>query len=572
MRGRVPGAARLTAGFVLATTLLWASPSLPAAREEPPPVPDLRGPLSDFWAKVKRDWARRITGLNRGPLQTAVWVAMVWEGPDDLAASGEPGEAIARLADVLQERDAMRWVRAQITKHRWSRIARRDVERMQAMHQNVILLGTPSDNPLVERALAGTPLRVTGAGVWVAGRKAAGDGLLVIALAPNPIDPRHYSLVITGTSVEAVLGASSAPYGATDYLVLQGHRVIEKGFYRWKAGRPAPGEVAGAESFVPFRGWRSLSTRRTLVTHPPSMPGEQARRAGLELDGAIEGAASFLELDPGEPLALHLYDTLARKVEMTADARPAHLHEPSGALHAVAGEGLAAPGSALAALAARALLLRDERGWGGRARRELPGLAAAVPLAAHHAFETIPLDSWAAASGRDAGELPMSVLFSRPPGDPAQGDLSALDVAAFVRHLAEAGGTARLKRLHRTARKADLPEVFKTVYGMSLRQAEARWLATLPAHPAAAAPHRGRPEEPAAGPPGLDAARRAFLRREDGEAERLLAPLPATPEVLTLRSRLAFRAGRFEEAARMALEALEAPAAGAGDRAWAALT
>src|SRR4029453_7862878 len=33
---------------------------------------DLRGPLSDFWPKVVRDWSRRIPGLNWGPAQAAM--------------------------------------------------------------------------------------------------------------------------------------------------------------------------------------------------------------------------------------------------------------------------------------------------------------------------------------------------------------------------------------------------------------------------------------------------------------------------------------------------------------------
>ena len=66
------------------------------------PAPDLNGPLSDFWQRVKRDWSVRLEGLNHGPLQTAIWVAMIWDGPDPAAVEKQAEDIKARYTKYFK--------------------------------------------------------------------------------------------------------------------------------------------------------------------------------------------------------------------------------------------------------------------------------------------------------------------------------------------------------------------------------------------------------------------------------------------------------------------------------------
>ncbi|MGH9869349.1 MAG: tetratricopeptide repeat protein, partial [Candidatus Polarisedimenticolia bacterium] len=202
------------------------------------------------------------------------------------------------------------------------------------------------------------------------------------------------------------------------------------------------------------------------------------------------------------------------------------------------------PDGALALAARR--LLRQAAPWGPRADRELPGLAAAIGLIWRESFETIPLDAWAARSTRDPGLWPMGLLLSRQPTDPATGEFWTLDAASFLRSLATARGMEPLARWYRDARRADVHELFKEIYGESLRDAENRWLKSLKSGDAAA-----RRE-----PKGSSAS-----AVHDPEAARLAAA-----------ARAAFREGAFDRAALLSEKVLAMEAASAEDKAWAGVT
>jgi tetratricopeptide (TPR) repeat protein len=546
--GRDAGVLGAAAVLFLCAALAAADPARAGRRDDPP---DLQGPLSDFWPRVKRDWSRRITGLNRGPLQTAVWVALVWDGPDAAVLSVED------VAGMLQRREAMRWLRAQITRHRWSEISRRDLRRMQALRQNIILLGTPADVPLVERALEPTPLRVGPGWVSLDGRRVTGQGLLVLAITPNPIDPRYYALVITGTSAEAVAQAVDAPFGGGDYLVLQGPRLLEQGSFHWKDGRPDRATLRDTRSFTPHSAWRTRETAGWRLHVPPGVSRDALLdRTARDLETARREAAAFFGLSGAASLAwdVYVYPSLEEKLAQTADNRLAHLETATGALHIVAAADAAEIPSGARSLVARRLLQQSVGTWGAQADRELPGLAAAAGLAWLERFETIPLADWAARSTRDPGEVPIDLLLARAPGDPGQGDLSILDAAAFVRWLAITSGVAPLARWYREGRRASLHESFRDSFGMSLRQAESAWLDEI------------RPRRAAAGPPAGTARGRDGGRGIDPSGEG-----GDKADALARQAQEAFRAGRFEESARLAGEALDAAGA-PEDRAWAQVT
>jgi tetratricopeptide (TPR) repeat protein len=531
------------AAAVLGVCAALAGP-VPAAAGRRGDPPDLQGPLSDFWPRVKRDWSRRITGLNRGPLQTSVWVAMVWDGP------GAAVLPVEDVAEMLQRREAMRWLRAQITRHRWSEISRRDLRRMQALRQNIILLGTPADVPLVDRALEPTPLRVGPGWVSLDGRRVTGAGLLVLAIAPNPVDPRFYALVITGTSPEAMAQVVDAPFGPGDYLVLQGRRILEQGSFHWKDGRPQRGTLRDTRSFTPHAAWALREIAGWRLRLPPGAEhGEALERTARQLDAARREAAAFFGVaEPdGRQGEAYLYPSLEEKLAQTGDHRLAHLEAATGALHIVIPPAAGELPSGARALVARRLLQQAGGTWGTQADRELPGLAAAAGLAWMERFETIPLPEWAARSDRDPGEMPMDLLLVRSPPDPGQGDPSMLEAAAFVRWLALSRGVAPLARWYREGRRAAVHESFRDCFGLSLKQAEGEWLEGIRSLRAAS-----------------ESSRRAERRGEEHAGSEAAARSARGAQE-------AFRAGRFEEAVSLATQSLQ-QRGGAADRAWAQVT
>lgn len=545
---------------------LIAALALAAAGASTPDIRPLTGPIADFWPRVKLDWNRRIPGLNFGPGQTFIWVAMVWDGPDDLDLEG--------IVDDLQQREAGRWVRSQITKHRWSEISdRSNLEGMQALKHNLILVGTPDGNDLVRRALESVPLKVTRGGVSTGLTDLTGEDLLVVAIAPSPMEPDRYALVITASSPVALLDAGSIPYGETDYIIFRGRKVLERGFFDWADGVPRRDHVVRPETFTQHFDWRRLDSRHfTLHYDPTSAREDEVGRIGRGLDEDLEETAAFLAIERGgiDRIDCWLYTSMDEKVRQTGDTRPAHIERGSQGIHVVHGEGY---GPIDPSLAARVLISRASRSWGKGGARELPGLAFALGLAAREDFQGMSLDEWAARSTRDDGYLPMDLLLARRPEDLESGDLAALDAAAFVRRLIREEGPEPVARFYRTARRSDFHRKFRAIFGRSIREAEKSWLESLPDPP-------GRAQAPevagGGGPPirerGMDAATDALRRRDNTEAERLLLTLAPTAEARTALARVYFRTGRFEQAAATAQEALAAEGGGAETRAWARLT
>ncbi len=557
--------AQRRAVWVLAAAATVATAALTGAAA-PGDALSLNGPLSDFWPRVIHDWSLRLPDLNHGPLQTFIWVALVWDGPEDLP--------IDDLADDLQEREALHWVRSQITKHRWSRIEHREAKRMQALRQHLILVGTPEDNSLVRRALEATPLRVSRGRIETGTSSLTGDGLLLVTIAPSPIDPSRYALVFTGTSAAALLDAPGAPYGDTDYVVLRGRKVLERGFFTWRGGKPASANVQRAQTFIEHFNWKDFESAhfRLRYSYVSTRP-EQVRRLSERMDAELERSASFYGIPAAaiRPITCYLYASVDEKSRQTGDSRPAHVEAADDAIHAVYGGGIESIDSSLAA---RVLLRRAAGLWGKTAETEMPGLALASSLACCEDFEGIPLARWAARSARDPGYLPMDLLLGRRARALDGADLAALDAAAFLRDLILREGAARVATFYRTARRSDFHDRFKEVFGVSIRQAESRWLASLPVRPSAAGkrgPEGAAPVE--AGPADeLRPASEAFRARDDARAERLLSGLGPGAATWALLARIYFRSGRFDQAVNAATQALESGSASAEQRAWARLT
>jgi len=555
---------------MLALALFFAAEAAGARASRKEAPPELKGPLVDFWAKVKRDWSRRIPGLNFGSDQTAIWVAMIWEGPDDLD--------VAALVDRLQDREAKRWVRAQVTDHRWSAVKDRDHDRMLALRQNIILLGTPEQNPLVARALSQTPLRVEEGRVVIEERAREGDGLLVIAIAPNPIHPEFYALVITGTSPDALQDAAEVPWGPSDYVVYRQRRLLEHGHFVWKDGHPDRKHLKRAEPFSEHFAWRTYVTGRLRVHYDPvTSPADRMARLGRRLDQEMDRMARFYGIDPAgiQPIDCYLYASIDEKVNQTSEDSPAHIDRADRTVHALHGADTEQDTSLMSALLAT-LMLEDSAAWGPRGAREMPGFALGLSLASSESFETIPLALWAARSTRDRGWMPMDVLFARRPEALDGADLFPLDAAAFARELILGRGAAEVALFYREATRSNYRRRFKDIFGASIADTERSWAGRLPRTEMTARDEaKKEPDEAIARPeasPIIDEARAALRRRDDRAVERLLAN--ATPGVAqhTLMARVRFRAGRFDDAVREAETALEMPGGSDEDRAWARVT
>ena len=537
-----------------------------AAASQPAP-PDLHGPLSDFWPKVRRDWTGRLPGLNHGPLQTFIWLPIIWDGPDD--------RDLARLIDRLRVRERHNWLRTGATEHRWRDIAGRNLARLPFMRQNSLLIGTPGDNGLVARALAATPLRVDRGLVEIAGRAIRGDNLLLIAIVPNPVNPASYSIVFTGSSGRALLRADKVAYGESDYIVFRGDKVVERGFFEWKAGVPRKDHTLGSQSFTPHLTWKVVDSRHGRLHYDPATTAAaRLVSVGRQLDTTIDETAAFFGILPASipKLNLFLYVSPDEKIAQTGDPRLSHVDPADDTLHTVLMPGGEAPEPALVA----SILLASGVGiWARTQPMDLPGLRQALSLACRASFQGIPLAAWASRTTRDAGWLPMDRLFYRDPQDLESGDLDLLDAAAFLRDLITREGIEKVARFYSTARRASLAERFRSVFGISLGSAESRWLETIQPddtrHVARAENATGT-SAPSATDPATLAAREAFLLREDGAAERMLLEMTPTAATRTLLARICFRTGRFDQAVSFAREVVSDPGATADDRAWARLT
>lgn len=100
---------------------------------------------------------------------------------------------------------------------------------------NLILLGDAKANQLVERTIAGVPLRIEAGRISLGGREFDGGKLGVELIYPNPLNNRKYIVVIAANSADA-------------YQYLESH-LSQKGWYDfavWDASAPQRAKVVAA--------------------------------------------------------------------------------------------------------------------------------------------------------------------------------------------------------------------------------------------------------------------------------------------------------------------------------------
>jgi len=84
---------------------------------------------------------------------------------------------------------------------------------------NLILLGNPRTNRLIERVNGGLPVRFDGERVRSGRRLLTGHDMGLIAICPNPLNPERYVVVLGGGSPATIRMAAEQHRHAPDYLV-----------------------------------------------------------------------------------------------------------------------------------------------------------------------------------------------------------------------------------------------------------------------------------------------------------------------------------------------------------------
>ncbi|NQT85981.1 NPCBM/NEW2 domain-containing protein, partial [bacterium] len=101
---------------------------------------------------------------------------------------------------------------ARILADRWNRWARgkcrtkadKDVKPEDIEKHNLILVGDPATNSLVPRVMEGLPIRVEGNAIVFGAQRFEGDDLGMKVVYPNPLNPKRYVALFTGTTWRGV--------------------------------------------------------------------------------------------------------------------------------------------------------------------------------------------------------------------------------------------------------------------------------------------------------------------------------------------------------------------------------
>jgi tetratricopeptide (TPR) repeat protein len=556
MRGRwaIPGALV----FLLAAAPVPGSPRRDTC--------DLRGPLSDFWPKVVRDWARRLPQMNAGALQIPAWVSLVY-GDADPSGAGQRLDAFVREWSRRQE---WNWVRSEIWRRRHSRVAAGDPASRLGFRQNLILIGTRDSNPLLRDAAARVGLVLTEDGISIEGRTYRGADLLLIWVGPSPYLRGKYLLGIAGSTETALFRLNQVPFGETDYVLFRGRRLIESGFFE----KPDCGRwILSPNRRVlqpDHRGWERLEIEGIRVHFDPSRTDRAVAAREAETAKAAQDRVSVELRLPRTPhrTEIYLYASADEKQRETSDPRPFHVVSSDSAIHRVQTPVPGFPAQALA-------LLRIGRELGERGS---PRFRAALAFAVEPTFEGRPLSAWASRL-IDRGKPPDIAGLLGDEGGDLRPDPNLLAAAAFLRTLIDAGRVGEVKQLYRNSAVGSIPSSYRHLLGEPIQVAVARWASDLRPAPgvriASRTERERRPESPAA-ETQLEEGRSLFRDRRDGDAiralERCLELDPERDEARVLLARAAFRTGDLDRAIREARRVAESPGADREARAWARLT
>ncbi|HET6372444.1 MAG TPA: tetratricopeptide repeat protein [Candidatus Polarisedimenticolia bacterium] len=565
------------------------------ARDERENIGTVRGPLSDFWIKVRSEWSGYLseeTGTSAsgsGPLRSTlrttpapnrVWVSLVY---GDMKSAGDE-KTSAALSHLFEEfllewktAEGRNWPYAQIFDRLWEKMGQ------AGRSQNIIMIGTPWTLPPVGPLAASLGFTIAPGRVDIGKRKYRGDNLVLVFIAPNPINPEKYALVLTGTSDESLLQARHLPYGETDYVLFRGRRLLESGSFTKPAekgwGPPEIYEAHGSHHGFAIRE----SPHYTFWYEKESLSREDLDALALQKESAFADLARRVPERPGRErrLTYYLYPTVDRKIDETARDEIAHVDMATGEIHTVYSrtQRVVEPYLDLMVLLHRSV---------GPTR--VPRLERALSIALAPTFQGRQIGPLAQRIFSELGESQAAALRSLRDQDvmtPADGPPAGPDVllAGFVQDLVRRDGAELVCKFLERATPRRLSDTFRETFNRSLGDALDEWGAGL--RPAQETTARKTSDElkrdQAAGTDAMKLGLDLLRARRDSEAQAAfresLAADPDNPTARSSQARLLFRDGSFDAAETEALAALSACAGSAGGRqdcvesaAWSHLT
>jgi len=562
----------------IAPAMARPAPRQGSARDVYTDIGKVRGPLSDFWIKVRSEWTgylRRDGGLGPSggflqsnlatqPLPGRAWVSLAYS---DLTAGGRP-TALSHLFEefLLEYRRAegRNWPYAQIYDRTWDKLSE------MGRKQNLILVGAPWSLPPVG-PLAGQLGFTIGHGrIDIGKRRYRGDNLLLLFIAPNPVNAEKYTLVITGTSDEALLQADHLPYGETDYALFRGRRLLESGFFSKNDRRPGEPILAADARPDPVWGppeaWEARGTHHNFAVRESkhyTFLYEKDRLSPEQLDGLVRAKeagwpalAALLPVDHDDPprIVYYLYPSVDRKIDETSRDEAVHLDLAAGEIHTVYSDTqrIIEPW-----LDAQILLHRTV----GPTR--VPRLERALAIALAPDFQGRDVDRIAAqvlAGLRGKEGEALKALRDQNVMTPADGPPASHDLllAGFVKDVVRRHGRDKAFVFLSKASPRKLSATFQDVYGSDLGDALDAWSkdarSAWQAVAAQDVPQRPRTSSQANGTAvSLVARGTQLLHDRDDETARTvlleaLAQDPRQPLALASLARLRFRHGQFDDA------------------------
>ncbi|HKY32846.1 MAG TPA: tetratricopeptide repeat protein [Candidatus Polarisedimenticolia bacterium] len=530
----------------------------------------VRGPLSDFWFKVRSEWGGYSLGqevsLPEGggflrqrarvtPSPTSGWVSLAYGEIPARQADGRPSPLSQLHREFLSEwkqAESRNWPYAQIQDRPWDEIG------SLGRRQNIILIGTPWTLPPVGPLAESLGFRMAPGRIEMGRRKYHGDNLILIFIAPNPDQPDKYALVITGSGEEALLQAGHLPYGETDYVLFRGRRLLEAGHFEKPARAAAWLPPRSYEAAGSHRGFAIRESAHFIFWH------ENGQLSRDDLDVLVaEKEALYPSLTGllgtnggGGKLEYFLYPSVDRKIDETERAEVSHVDWAAGQIHTVYSRQvkIVEPYLDMMVLLHRAV---------GPTR--VPRLERALAIALAPSFQGRPLPELAGPVFDELKRKESAVLRSLRDHDvmtPADGPPGPHDVllAAFLHEMVRRHGGRRALDFVAAASPRTLAREFEQAYGQDLDEALDEWADSLPA---ASGPSLARsPDARAAAhpePDGLVRARALLEQRRDGEAAAALEEAPALrrdPRARTLLARARFRRGELDAALAAAGEAI----------------
>ena len=526
----------------------------------------VRGPIQDFWFKVRSEWSgyREVdTAPNLGSgqvqqrtLQQAapnrVWVSLVYGDELGNRKNGPLAHLYKAFLAEWKRDEGRNWPYAQIFGRPWSKMS------SVGRRKNIIMIGTPWSLPPVGPLAEQLGFSITPGRVAIGERKYHGDNLILIFIAPNPADPEHYALVITGTGDEALLQAGELPYGETDYVLFRGRRLLEEGTLTkidketW--GPPKEWSAQGSHHGFSIRETEHF----TFWYETGRLPREELEKIVKAKEEAYESlAATIPPADQPIRITYYFYPSIDRKIDETSRDEPVHVDLADGAIHTVISndQRILEPYLDLQVLLHRSI---------GPTR--VPRLERALAIALAPDFQGRDVVSMSPRIFDEYARSAASVLKAvrdQSVRTVVDGPPSSRDVllACFMRYLVKQHGAAAALDFVANATPKDLKDPFRRAFGIDVREALKRWISTIDKTPLPPPPvtrsAKSRSSAEKLYEKGMELVR---LRHDPEATSQLQAALkkdPGHPGVLAALARLSFRNGRFDESALQVLRVLD---------------